>query len=75
MCSVVSSLLSQLNGITEQNINIDTVSHNRHMKDRAVFSIATRPCTLKQIEDAIKDIKTNNPTILLSEPKVIPILY
>jgi homoserine dehydrogenase len=61
--------------IGNQNINIDTVSHNRHMKDKAVFSIATRPCTLRQIEDAIQEIKSNNPTILLSEPKVIPILY
>ncbi len=61
--------------IGKQNINIDTVSHNRHMKDKALFSIATMPCTLKQIEDAINEIKISNPKMLLSDPKVMPILY
>lgn len=61
--------------IGNQKINIDTVSHNRHKKDRALFSIATMPCTLKQIEDAIDEIKSNNPKILLTDPKVMPILY
>ena len=56
-------------------INIDTVSHNRHVKEYAVFSIATMPCTLKQIEDAIAEIKTIKPGVLLDEPKVMPILY
>lgn len=61
--------------IGKQKINIDTVSHNRHKKDRAVFSIATMPCTYKQVESAIREIKASNPKMLLSEPKVIPILY
>lgn len=61
--------------IGNQQINIDTVSHNRHLTDRAVFSIATMPCTLTQIEEAIQEVKRINPDMLLSEPKVIPILY
>jgi len=61
--------------IGNQNINIDTVSHNRHIKDKAIFSIATMPCTLKQIEDAIAEIKSRNPKILLSDPTIMPILY
>ena len=61
--------------IGKQNINIDTVSHNRHKTDRAIFSIATMPCTLKQIEDAIKEIKKSNSDKLLSDPKIMPILY
>ncbi|MBN1950463.1 MAG: homoserine dehydrogenase [Bacteroidales bacterium] len=61
--------------IGKQKINIDTVSHNRHEKDRAIFSIVTMPCTLRQVEDAILEVKEKNPSVLLSEPKVIPILY
>ena len=61
--------------IGKQKINIDTVSHNRHKTDRAIFSIATMPCTLKQIEDAVEEIKASNPDMLLTEPKVMPILY
>lgn len=61
--------------IGQQDINIDTVSHNRHKKDRAVFSVATMPCTLHQIDKAIAEIKNSNPGILLSAPKIIPILY
>ena len=44
--------------IGNQNINIDTVSHNRHNKEKAVFSIATMPCALKEINEVIKEIKT-----------------
>jgi homoserine dehydrogenase len=61
--------------IGNQQINIDTVSHNRHIKEYAVFSIATTPCALKQIEDAISEIKKVRPDVLLGEPKVMPILY
>lgn len=61
--------------VGKQNINIDTVSHNRHKTDRATFSVATMPCTLKQLDEVIADIKTTNPEVLLSAPKVIPILY
>jgi homoserine dehydrogenase len=61
--------------IGNHNINIDTVSHNRHTKEFAVFSIATTPCTLKQIEDAIAEIRRLRPDVLLNDPKVMPILY
>lgn len=61
--------------IGKQKINIDTVSHNMHKTDKAVFSIATMPCTLKQIEEVVADIRKQNATVLISEPKVIPILY
>lgn len=61
--------------IGNQNINIDTVGHNRHNKDKAIFSIATMPCTLKSIKEAIKEIKSRYPDVLLIEPKIIPILY
>jgi len=61
--------------IGEQNINIDTVSHNRHMKDKATFSVATMPCTLLQIEKAIEEINHSNKGLLVSVPKIIPILY
>lgn len=61
--------------VGQQNINIDTVSHNRHNKNKAVFSVATMPTTLKQINDAIMEIKNSKPEVLLSQPKIIPILY
>ncbi|MDA3880739.1 MAG: homoserine dehydrogenase [Prolixibacteraceae bacterium] len=61
--------------IGSRNINIDTVSHNRHNGEKATFSVATMPCQLEQIETAIGKIKTERPGILLSEPKVMPILY
>jgi homoserine dehydrogenase len=60
--------------IGEQKINIDTVSHNRHNKERAVFSIATMPCTMKQIKKAIAVIRGKAPSLLLDDPKIIPIL-
>jgi homoserine dehydrogenase len=61
--------------IGEQKINIDTVSHNRHNKQRAVFSVATMPCTMGQIKAAIAKIREKAPSVLLEEPKVIPILH
>lgn len=61
--------------IGNQNINIDTVSHNRHTGSKAVFSVATVPCTLDQIEKAIDEIKQKRQGMLLSEPKIMPILY
>jgi homoserine dehydrogenase len=61
--------------IGNQKINIDTVSHNRHKTDRAIFSVATMPCTLSQIEKAINEIRVSNPKMLLGDPKIIPILY
>jgi homoserine dehydrogenase len=61
--------------IGEQKINIDTVSHNRHNKENAVFSVITMPCSLGQVKKAIEVIKKKAPDILLEDPKVIPILY
>ncbi|MGF7140844.1 homoserine dehydrogenase [Roseimarinus sediminis] len=61
--------------IGKQKINIDTVSHNRHSEEKAMFSVATMPCTLEQIEQAVSIIKDERPDLLLSEPKIMPILY
>jgi homoserine dehydrogenase len=61
--------------IGNQDINIDTVGHNRHIKDRALFSVATTPCALEQIEKAVEDIKKTKPEVLLDQPKIMPILY
>lgn len=61
--------------IGNHQINIDTVSHNRHIKEYAVFSIATTPCTLNQIVHAIQEIRVTRPGVLLREPKIMPILY
>jgi homoserine dehydrogenase len=61
--------------IGNQEINIETVSHNRHKGERAIFSVATMPCTLRQIENAIQEIRNEKPGMLLSEPKIMPILF
>lgn len=61
--------------IGKHNINIDTVSHNRHNRNNATFSIATMPCTLEQIEQAIQEVRSAGSKILLEDPKIIPILY
>jgi homoserine dehydrogenase len=61
--------------IGKQEINIETVSHNRHAGEKAMFSVATMPCTLEQIENAILEIRSEKPGMLLSEPKIMPILY
>jgi homoserine dehydrogenase len=61
--------------IGKQQINIETVSHNRHSGEKAMFSVATMPCTLGQIEDAINEIAYEKPGMLLSKPKIMPILY
>ena len=61
--------------IGNQEINIETVSHNRHTDEKAMFSLATMPCTLEQIENAIEEIRKEKPGMLLSEPKIMPILY
>ena len=61
--------------IGKQEINIETVSHNRHTGEKAMFSVATMPCTLGQIEKAIEEIKKEKPGMLMSEPKIMPILF
>ncbi len=59
--------------IGKQDINIYTVTHNRHVSDKALFSIETQPCMLKQINAAIAEIKSKG--VLKTDPKVYPILY
>jgi homoserine dehydrogenase len=59
--------------IGKQNVNIYTVTHNRHVSDKALFSIETQSCTLDQINAAITEIKSKG--VLKSDPKVYPILY
>jgi homoserine dehydrogenase len=61
--------------IGKQEINIETVSHNRHSGEKAVFSVATMPCKLGQIENAIEEIIKEKPGMLLSESKIMPILF
>ncbi len=61
--------------IGSQNINIDTVGHNRHNREKAIFSVATMTCTLGQINDAIEEIKKKRPEILVKKPKIMPVLY
>ena len=61
--------------IGRQDINIDTVSHNRHENDNAEFAIATMPCKRVQLESALRDMQDNYPDSLLSEPRVLPILF
>lgn len=61
--------------IGNQSINIETVSHNRHSGERAIFSIETEPCTLAQIEKAIDEINKLSPDMLIEEPKIMPILF
>ncbi|MBN2635662.1 MAG: hypothetical protein JXR61_05285, partial [Prolixibacteraceae bacterium] len=61
--------------IGKQGINIETVSHNRHTEDKAMFSLATMPCTLEQIEKAVEEIRKEKPGMLQSEPKIFPILF
>lgn len=61
--------------IGKQDINIDTVSHNKRDVDHARFSVLTQPCTLQQVNDAINEIKQQRPDSLIAEPKIIPVLY
>jgi len=60
--------------IGAQDINIDSVSHNRHENDNAEFAIATMPCTRAQIDRAVEDIQANHPGSLLGQPRALPIL-
>ena len=61
--------------IGRQDINIDTVTHNRHENDNAEFAIATMPCKRVQVESALRDIQDNYPDSLLSQPRILPILF
>ena len=57
-----------------REINIDTISHNRHDSEKAIFAIATMPCTEGKIQEAIAEIEKNHPGCLLAVPKITPIL-
>lgn len=57
-----------------ENVNIDTVSHNSRASDNALFAISTMPCAMEQISRAIQSIKDDHPGSLLSDPRVMPIL-
>jgi len=59
--------------IGKQNVNIYTVTHNRHISDKALFSIETQSCTREQIDAAITEIKSKG--VLKTDPKVYPILF
>lgn len=72
-CPGITGLVTS--AIGDQNININTVSHNRHNQQNAIFSVATMPCSLAQIKKAIASIRQKAPTVLIEEPKIIPILY
>lgn len=61
--------------IGNQDINIDTVGHNRHGRKTAVFSVATMPCTLAQVRRAVQEIKAKRPDVLRTEPRIMPILH
>jgi homoserine dehydrogenase len=61
--------------IGNQDINIDTVGHNRHNKEKAVFAISTMPCSIRQIENAVKEIRSKRANVIIHDPKVIPILF
>lgn len=61
--------------IGAKGININTVSHNRHGNDHATFSVATVPCKIDKINDAIESIRAKRPEILVADPKIMPILY
>lgn len=62
--------------IGQEEINIDTVSHNLREKGsgKAFFSISTMPCTGAQITRAVAAIRASSPVVLIREPKVVPIL-
>jgi len=61
--------------IGDQGINIDTVGHNLHGKDTAVFCVETMPCPRSKIDKAIQQMKDRRPGIFRTEPKVYPVLY
>lgn len=62
--------------IGNQNINIQTMGHNqRHEGSKAMFAVETMPCTLRQVENAISEIKTQGKGLLQSEPQILPIIY
>jgi len=61
--------------IGNHGINIDTVGHNMHSGEAAVFAVLTMPCARKSIDRAIEDIRSARPGVFRREPKIYPVLY
>ncbi|GAB1484098.1 homoserine dehydrogenase [Treponema sp.] len=61
--------------IGKQGINIDTVGHNIHSGDSAIFAVETMACTRGSLRNAIEDIRGQRPGLFKREPKVFPVLY
>ncbi|OHE66830.1 MAG: hypothetical protein A2Z99_14705 [Treponema sp. GWB1_62_6] len=61
--------------IGDQGINIDTVGHNMHSGEAAVFAVETMPCTRSSILKAIAVIRAHRADIFRAEPKIFPVLY
>lgn len=61
--------------IGEQGINIDTVGHNLHGADTAVFCVKTMPCTRSSINKAVESIRKSRPGVLQRDPKIYPVLH
>ena len=61
--------------IGEQSINIDTVGHNLHGKDTAVFCVETMPCPRSAVDKALAAMKERRPGVFRTTPKVYPVLY
>jgi homoserine dehydrogenase len=60
--------------IGDQGINIDTVGHNLHGKDVAVFCVETMPCTRNSVVRAIAEMQRRRPGVFRTEPKIYPVL-
>ncbi len=60
--------------IGDEGINIDTVGHNLHEKDTAIFCVETMPCTRSQLDRAIASMRLQRPGLFRAEPKIYPIL-
>jgi homoserine dehydrogenase len=60
--------------IGDQGINIDTVGHNLHGKDTAIFCVETMPCTRSSVERAIAEMRRRRPGVFRTGPKVYPVL-
>ena len=60
--------------IGDQGINIDTVGHNLHGKDVAVFCVETMPCTRSNVDLAIAEMRRKRPGVFRTDPKIYPVL-
>lgn len=60
--------------IGDEGINIDTVGHNLHGKDVAVFCVETMPCPRSSVDRAIAEMRRKRPGVFRTDPKVYPVL-